>query len=114
MEFHKKLRAARKQSRLSQEALAERVSASSASISRIEKGTQQPSFELAIALIRALGVPVNQFFLDADNAYMDHEDMLQHNLGELDRIYQELSFEDRQILDDLIDVIVTSGQVTDV
>lgn len=109
MEFHKKIRAARKQSKLSQEALAGIVRASCASISRIEKGTQQPSFELAIALIRALGVPVNQFFVEHNQVNSANKKELAHTLKKLDDIYQQLPFEDRQILDDLIDVIITSG-----
>ena len=95
--FGKLLRATRKAHNLGQSELAERVGISAKHLGRVERGEKLPSFELIVALAKAMGESPSVFF-EFENASADERVMkerLQHllnkrDLGQLRRAYRVL------------------------
>jgi transcriptional regulator with XRE-family HTH domain len=61
--FGKRVRAARKAAKLTQEKAAEKAHIHLNHLSQIERGTRRPSFELIFDLAQVLGVPALDFFI---------------------------------------------------
>ena len=61
-----KVQAARHRTGLTQEELASRISRTAESVSNIERGLHLPTLETLIDLGRALGVPIAEFFDEAE------------------------------------------------
>lgn len=63
-----RVRAARRQARLTQEQLAEKIKRTPESVSNIERGQQLPSLETLAELARVLKVPIVDFFEDGEGS----------------------------------------------
>lgn len=61
-----RVQAARKRAKLSQEALAAKVSRTPESISNIERGVQLPNIDTLAELARVLSLPLSEFFEGVD------------------------------------------------
>jgi transcriptional regulator with XRE-family HTH domain len=66
--FGGRLKALREAAGLSQEQLAHRAGCSTFTVSRLERGTQDPAWPLVVALAKALGVTPNDFLPPAPPA----------------------------------------------
>ena len=70
--FGKRLKELREAAGLSQYELAKRSEVSGASLSRIERGDRDPSWETVLKLARALNVTVAEFDTGADPREQEH------------------------------------------
>jgi transcriptional regulator with XRE-family HTH domain len=66
--FGERLKALREAGGLAQEQLAQRASCSTFTVSRLERGAQEPYWPLVVALAKALGVTPNDFLPQAPPA----------------------------------------------
>ena len=69
----KKIQALRKQAKLRQEAVAERIGIDAKSLSRIECGAHYPSLETLEAIGNVLNIPMKEFFDLPDMAETDEQ-----------------------------------------
>ncbi|RUO25852.1 hypothetical protein CWE09_03740 [Aliidiomarina minuta] len=115
MQFRNKLYNIRKNLGLSQQQLGLKAGVSGATISRIEQGTQIPSFELALTLVDAVGLSGSDFFADitTDNVGADlrSEDKLEAKLAEMDMYYARLAPVNKKVFKDIVDIMKIRLQI---
>lgn len=115
MQFQNKLYSIRKKQGLSQQELGMKVGVSGATISRIEKGTQIPSFELALSLADAIGYSGCDFFsgitLEMKNSGQSAENTLDGKLAEMDAQYAKLSTANQKVFRDIVDIMKIRLQI---
>ncbi|MCD8013156.1 MAG: helix-turn-helix domain-containing protein [Lachnospiraceae bacterium] len=93
------IRAARYECRLSQEQLANQTRVAQKTIQKIEKGSENPSYEILDLLIKRLGISANSiFYFDVSENDVD----VQHLIGKL----QACTPENRKIILDTLDFLV--------
>ncbi|HHX77322.1 MAG TPA: helix-turn-helix transcriptional regulator [Firmicutes bacterium] len=63
MALGKKIKAMRRLKRLTQRDLAQHIGISVSQLSCIERGRKSPSADVVLKIARALGVPLNEFFI---------------------------------------------------
>ncbi|MCD8336349.1 MAG: helix-turn-helix domain-containing protein [Lachnospiraceae bacterium] len=92
------IRAARYECRLSQEQLANQTRVAQKTIQKIEKGNENPSYEILDLLIKRLGISANSiFYFDVSENDVD----IQHLIGKL----QACTPENRKILMNTLDFL---------
>lgn len=109
MLFNDKLKKIRQRSQLSQEQLAQKLVVSTATVSRIERGEQQPTFEFTALLVLELNIPAEILFT------LDHElpniKCFNKELESLDAAYEKLSMEDKVLFNNVFNQIVFGGRL---
>lgn len=107
MLFKDKLKMLRLHSQLSQEELGEKVGVSTATISRIERGEQQPSFGLTAVLIQALNIPAELLLINEPPPEYK-QSTVDEQLKRLDALYEKLKPEDQKLFNEML-CLITQG-----
>jgi len=112
MTLQEKIKKLRKQHKLSQAELAEKIGSHTGHISRLENGRYQPSIELLKKMAQALEVTTD-YLLDESDDNLTTVNIQDKNLAERIRMLDSLEQDERDALLKIIDALLTKKKVVD-